>query len=59
MAMPAGQRLVWQIREPTQPIAWIAALARAIPSAPRAKALTQSAGVRRPPVTIRVTWPLS
>ena len=41
------------------PIACIAAFATAMPSAPSARALTKSAGVRSPPVTIRVTSPRS
>ena len=36
-------------------MAWRAEFDTAIPSAPRASALTKSAGVRSPPVMIRVT----
>src|SRR5208283_653344 len=46
VAMPVGQLFVLQILAATQPIAWIAALATAIPSAPRQRALMKSAGVR-------------
>ncbi len=56
--MPTGQLFVWQARIPRQPIACSAELARAIASAPRARALTKSASVRNPPVMINDTSPL-
>ena len=52
--MPDGQLFVLQILAATQPIAWRAALATAIPSAPMHRALMKSAGVRSPPVMMSV-----
>ena len=57
VAMPTGQLLVWQARMPRQPMACNAALPSATPSAPSAIALAKSAGVRKPPVAIKVTSP--
>ncbi|MNN72503.1 hypothetical protein D3C81_1885440 [compost metagenome] len=59
VAMPAGQLFVLHILAPTQPMACMALFARAIPSAPRARALTKSVGTRKPPVMISVTRPLA
>ena len=61
VAMPAGQRFVLHTLAPMHPIACMAALDTAMPSAPRAIALAKSAGVRRPPMMMSVTslrfWP--
>ena len=56
MAIPAGQLFVLHILAPTHPIACMAELEIAIPSAPRASAFTKSAEVLNPPVTINDTW---